>query len=164
MKKYLLYFTFCALLILSWCWDSQDSQSWTWDVLSWDINEEIQELSWGTTQEETVEPEATENEQTVEEGTWAEVWSWEEVEVTPARQAWFWVEECNKIIDFNLCVISKAPIENQELMKESLQKAVEPWKLLANAQLREVCQKTIEKDTFKEVVAHYEALDNWCKY
>jgi hypothetical protein len=45
-------------------------------------------------------------------------------------------------------------------MKESLQKAVEPWKLLANAQLREVCQKTIEKDTFKEVVAHYEALDN----
>ena len=65
MKKYLLYFTFCALLILSWCWDSQDSQSWTWDVLSWDINEEIQELIWGTTQEETVEPEATENEQTV---------------------------------------------------------------------------------------------------
>jgi hypothetical protein len=45
-------------------------------------------------------------------------------------------------------------------MKISLQKAVEPLKILANAQLREVCLKTIEKTTFKEVVNHYEALED----
>ncbi|MBR6907492.1 hypothetical protein IKN40_03150 [bacterium] len=45
-------------------------------------------------------------------------------------------------------------------MKESLQKAVESWKILANAHLREICQKTIEKETFKEVVNHYASLDD----
>ena len=125
---------------------------------------------------ETIEkPENVENtsntvnssEQTPEVSTWdtVENWSWENAPAPTRRtQSWFWVEECNRIIDFNLCVISKAPIENQEAMKESLQKAVEPWKILANAQLREVCQKTIEKTTFKEVVNHYEALEDWCKY
>jgi hypothetical protein len=45
-------------------------------------------------------------------------------------------------------------------MKLSLQKAVEPRKILANAQLREVCQKTIDNSTFKEVVNHYESLED----
>ena len=94
-----------------------------------------------------------------------EVESWEVAQApTRPKQTRFWVEECNRIIDFNLCVISKAPIENQEAMKESLQKAVESWKILANAHLREICQKTIEKETFKEVVNHYASLDDWCKY
>ncbi len=183
MKKYILYFSIFSLIVLSWCWETEQPQSWTWEIISgwmWDslIQEYSEDMDTPAPEENVETTEKTENvedtsntgnnsQQTSEVSTWntVENGSWENTPA-PARktQSWFWVEECNRIIDFNLCIISKAPIENQEAMKESLQKAVEPWKILANAQLREVCQKTIEKTTFKEVVNHYEALENWCKY
>ena len=174
MKKYLLYFSILSVLILSWCKDSNVEQTWTWEVAtSWAFDSLIQEYSEsmdtpeGTPEETKKETQSTENTWVVntEELSWNEsAWSWEIKAPEPVRQTWFWVEECDRIIDFNLCIISKAPVENHEAMKESLQKAVEPWKLLANAQLREVCQKAIEKDTFKEVRSHYEALEDWCRY
>ena len=179
MKKYLLYFSILSVLILTWCTDSNVEQTWTWEVAtSWAFDSLIQEYSESMeiaeSPEETLEKvENTEIIQDTETNTdeIPENNSWETVinetwviANEPVRNTWFWVEECDRIIDFNLCIVSKAPIENQEPMKESLQKAVEPWKLLANAQLREICQKSIEKDTFKEVREHYESLDDWCKY
>ena len=183
MKKYILYFSLFSLIILSWCWETEQPQCLTWEIASgwmWDslIQEYSEDMDAPIPEENNETIEKTEDvdntgntvnisKQTPEVSTWniTENWSWENTPAPTSRtQSWFWVEECNRIIDFNLCVISKAPIENQEAMKESLQKAVEPWKILANAQLREVCQKTIEKTTFKEVVNHYEALEDWCKY
>ena len=184
MRKYLLSFLILSLLILSWCWESNEIQVWTWDSTSWAFDSLIQDYSEVTSEpsipvENTEENNGTEipqstsinensedtSSQALETNSWEAVWngSWT-ITPPPVRNTWFWVDECDRIIDFNLCVISKAPFENQEPMKESLKKAVEPWKLLATTQLREVCQKTIEKDTFKEVREHYEALDDWCKY
>ena len=70
------------------------------------------------------------------------------------------LDECNRIIDFDLCIIDKAPIENQPVMKESLQSAIESRKIMANAQLREVCKDIQMSNSFQEVVTHYEGLDN----
>ena len=186
MKKYLLYFSILSVAILSWCTDSNVEQTWTWEIAtSWAFDSLIQDYSedmdapkvqevdneTNETVEKVENTENTNNTEEVSEQSNTSSWntveneSWEVTQApTRPRQSWFWVEECNRIIDFNLCVISKAPIENQEAMKESLQKAVESRKILANAHLREICQKTIEKETFKEVVNHYESLENWCKY
>ncbi len=197
MKKYLLYFSIISLVFFAWCWEDNQQQTLTWDVVTWwwamdaliqEYREDMDEKPVEQTVEQTENKEVSENKVTTE-NTWnveekavenaenstnenvSEVSSWENIEniswteaPKPVRESWFWIEECDRIINFDLCVISKAPIENQETMKISLQKAVEPWKILANAQLREVCLKTIEKTTFKEVVNHYEALEDWCKY
>jgi len=45
-------------------------------------------------------------------------------------------------------------------MKESLQSAIESRKIMANAQLREVCKDIQMSNSFQEVVTHYEGLDN----
>lgn len=187
MKKYFIYFSILSVLVFSWCTDSNIEPTWTWEIATgWAFDSLIQEYSEDMdapkiSEENNITNEIIENDRNSEstnnsgqisepkdtDSSWniVEIESWE-VAQAPARpkQTRFWVEECNRIIDFNLCVISKAPIENQEAMKESLQKAVESWKILANAHLREICQKTIEKETFKEVVNHYASLDDWCKY
>jgi len=181
------------ILAWCWETETETPQNWTWWIETWwardsliqDYSEDMVkaeepvvntwvEATTNTTEEKVEEVEEvsetnsdtdTHPTQNSEETTWAtnENLSWN-ITPKPARQSWFWVEECDRIIDFNLCVISKAPIENQETMKLSLQKAVEPRKILANAQLREVCQKTIDNSTFKEVVNHYESLEDWCQY
>lgn len=68
----------------------------------------------------------------------------------------FPVELCNRIIAFDQCIIAKAPIENQQVMKQQLIKVIEPWRLLADAQLREICQQITVQESFLEVVKHYE--------
>lgn len=40
-------------------------------------------------------------------------------------------------------------------MKQQLIKVLEPWKLLADSQLREVCQQIAVQENFLEVVDHY---------
>ena len=152
------------LFVLVWCWTDEESESIsTWEVLTW--WEYLEGLSGEIdTQLETFDQDNSD--------ITGEVFSWNEqdqtvgevIEETVAKQSWFWVEECNRIIDFNLCVISKAPVENQPSMKESLQKAIESWTLMANAQLREVCQDAVSRESFKEVVEHYANLEDGCAY
>lgn len=74
----------------------------------------------------------------------------------------FPVELCNRIIAFDQCIIAKAPIENQQVMKQQLIKVIEPWRLLADAQLREICQQITVQESFLEVVKHYEKQG--CKF
>ena len=74
----------------------------------------------------------------------------------------FSVELCNKIIHFSQCIISKAPIENQSVMKKKLREVLAPRKLLADAQLQEVCQQVTLQEKFQEVVEHYQ--DQGCVF
>jgi hypothetical protein len=74
----------------------------------------------------------------------------------------FPVELCNKIIAFNQCIIAKAPVENQPVMKQQLVKVIQPWRLLAETQLREVCQQIAAQENFLEVVKHYQ--EQGCKF
>ena len=74
----------------------------------------------------------------------------------------FPVELCNKIIAFNQCIIAKAPVENQPVMKQQLVKVIQPWRLLVETQLREVCQQIAAQENFLEVVKHYQ--EQGCKF
>lgn len=164
MKKYMLCWILILCLLCTGCHDNnKDYESeGSWESLTWIINDNILQ-SWENlvTEEKIIENN---------EITWDIQWSseeksvWEAIEETVTKQSWFWVDECNRIIDFNLCVISKAPLENQPVMRESLQKAIESWKIMANPQLREVCQDVINSNSFIEVKNHYESLDDWCVY
>lgn len=136
---------------LSACWNDTKTESWTgeiatWAQLSWMMlpaNEDQSSFSW------VAEHWALTGENSLSGAK------------TPS-QAWFPVELCNQIVAFNLCVISKAPIENQPVMKEQLIKVLEPWRLLADSQLREVCQQISVQESFLEVVKHYEIQG--CKF
>ena len=56
---------------------------------------------------------------------------------------------------FNFCVIKNAPLENQSAMEKSLEQTLQPWKLMADTQLREACEAVVKNDTFQEVKNHY---------
>lgn len=71
---------------------------------------------------------------------------------------------CNSIVDLYTCIIEKAPIENQPLMRASLEQVIEPRKLMADAQLREVCQEITTLTTFQEVMQHYTGTGHGCKF
>ena len=170
MKRYLLILFFLSCIVFSWCWNNKGNlaEEQTWENISWSgiLNDMLSDI-----QETTETVSSIENNQ-AEEMTWEQEGNeeieeqtvWETMEQVVNKQSRFWVDECNRIIDFDLCIIDKAPIENQPVMKESLQSAIESWKIMANAQLREVCKDIEMSNSFQEVVAHYGGLDNWCIY
>lgn len=154
MKK-LRLLILCRLLalILSACWTDKKNESWTGEIatgtlISWAIlpvNQNQNFFSWGgetwtLTEERTL--------------------SWSENLV----QDWFPIKLCNQIVALNLCVISKAPLENQPVMKAQLQKSLEPRKLLADADLRQICQNIVEQTSFQEVMKHYTGTGNACSF
>ncbi len=155
MMKKIRLLGLCGVLVfsLSACKDKKKLESWTGEIatgtqLSWAMfpaNEDQNSFSWGT-------------------ATWAltgeSALSWAET----SSQAWFPVELCNQIVALNLCVISKAPIENQPVMKAQLQKSLEPRKLLADADLRQICQDIVDQASFQEVMKHYTGTGNACTF
>ncbi len=155
MMKKIRLLGLCGVLVfsLSACKDEKKLESWTGELatgvqLSWAIlpvDEDQNSFSWGT-------------------ATWAltgaTALSWAET----SSQAWFPVELCNQIVALNLCVISKAPIENQPVMKAQLQKSLEPRKLLADADLRQICQDIVDQASFQEVMKHYTGTGNACTF
>ena len=40
-------------------------------------------------------------------------------------------------------------------MEKSLEQTLQPWKLMADTQLREACEAVVKNDTFQEVKNHY---------
>lgn len=40
-------------------------------------------------------------------------------------------------------------------MEKSLEQTLQPWKLMADIQLREACEAVVKNDTFQEVKNHY---------
>ena len=154
MKKRGVY---CALLlvvfVLSACEASKKAESWTGEITTGAqlsgmlilVDEEQNAWSWET-------------EKWVLSGEKTSWWT----ETPP--QAWFPVELCNKIVAFNLCIISKAPIENQPVMKAQLQKSLEPRKLLVDADLRQICQNIVEQASFQEVLSHYTGTGHACTF
>ncbi|MDO4714529.1 MAG: hypothetical protein Q4B28_08065 [bacterium] len=73
----------------------------------------------------------------------------------PTIHSRFSVPLCNTIVDLYECIIQNAPLENQPVMQTSLDQVLEPRTMMADAQLREVCQEVIQQDTFQEVMQHY---------
>lgn len=71
------------------------------------------------------------------------------------RNHLFPIQVCNRIVDFYFCVIKNAPLENQSAMEKSLEQTLQPWKLMADTQLREACEAVVKNDTFQEVKNHY---------
>ncbi|MBB1579291.1 MAG: hypothetical protein HG424_004905 [candidate division SR1 bacterium] len=71
------------------------------------------------------------------------------------KNHFFSIQVCNRIVDFYSCVIKNAPLENQSAMEKSLEQTLQPWKLMADTQLREACEAVVKNDTFQEVKNHY---------
>ena len=89
--------------------------------------------------------------------TWTNTWS------KTSEKTWiFSVELCNQIVAFNQCIISKAPVENQPIMKQQLAKVIEPRHLLVEPQLQEICKSITSENSFIEVVSHYK--DQGCEF
>ena len=82
--------------------------------------------------------------------SWTVVWAQEE-----EKNHFFSIQVCNRIVDFYFCVIKNAPLENQSAMEKSLEQTLQPWKLMADTQLREACEAVVKNDTFQEVKNHY---------
>lgn len=82
--------------------------------------------------------------------SWAIAWAQEE-----EKNHFFSIQVCNRIVDFYSCVIKNAPLENQSAMEKSLEQTLQPWKLMADTQLREACEAVVKNDTFQEVKNHY---------
>ncbi|MFC2494874.1 MAG: hypothetical protein ACFNWZ_01545 [Candidatus Absconditicoccaceae bacterium] len=81
---------------------------------------------------------------------------------TSEKTGIFPVELCNQIVAFNQCIISKAPVENQPIMKQQLAKVIEPRHLLVEPQLQEICKSITSENSFIEVVSHYK--DQGCEF
>lgn len=160
MKKiwyFLFLFSFSLLLFGCWKENPTDDTGTGWNI-SWTATEalisswkEITSEYWDPSSGQIFSDEKATN-------SWA-LLSWN---TQISQQGLFSIELCNQIIAFNRCIISKAPIENQPVMKEQLVKVIEPWKLLADAQLREICQETVNNDRFEEVRIHYK--DQGCEF
>ena len=96
----------------------------------------------------------TESSTSVSNGSWVSSWAvaWAQ------KEEWnhlFPIQVCNRIVDFYSCVIKNAPLENQSAMEKSLEQTLQPWKLMADTQLREACEAVVKNDTFQEVKNHY---------
>lgn len=147
MKK-IWYLLMIGLMIFGlWgCWGNETAEKelqGSGEMLSWAsfLTWTIAELSWAEASHLT-------GMQTIS-GTQL---SWMQTTVTTTL---FPVELCNKIISFNRCIISKAPIENQAVMKQQLLKVIEPWKGVPNIQLQEICYRITQEENFQEVLSHY---------
>ena len=111
--------------------------------LSW--AQQVSMLSWNW---------ITESSTSVSNGSWVFSWTaaWAQKE---ERNHLFPIQVCNRIVDFYFCVIKNAPLENQSAMEKSLEQTLQPWKLMADTQLREACEAVVKNDTFQEVKNHY---------
>ena len=87
-------------------------------------------------------------------GSWVSSWT---VALAQEKEKnhFFSIQVCNRIVDFYSCVIKNAPLENQSAMEKSLEQTLQPWKLMADTQLREACEAVVKNDTFQEVKNHY---------
>lgn len=74
----------------------------------------------------------------------------------------FPVHLCNQIINLYECIISRAPIENQTVMRDGLKKSIETRHLMASSQLSQVCQNIHNDTTFQLVRQHYATGDQAC--
>ena len=156
MMKKLWLFGLCGLLlfILSACGESKKAESSlsgtniSGTVVSWTVSH-----STSGSQDISGSDMSSWNSQTWSQASWSFA--------VPIKSL-FPVELCNKIIAFNQCIIAKAPVENQPVMKQQLVKVIQPWRLLAEAQLREVCQQVSIQENFLEVVKHYQ--EQGCKF
>lgn len=155
MKKRGVY---CALLlvvfILSACEEGKISES----SLSW-MNISGTVVSWAVSNSTSGSQDISGSDMS----SWnSQTWSQASWSFAVPIKSLFPVELCNKIIAFNQCIIAKAPVENQPVMKQQLVKVIEPWRLLAETQLREVCQQIAAQENFLEVVKHYQ--EQGCKF
>lgn len=179
MKKYMILLVLIIALLFAWCekstsTDEQEEQVESWTDLStlidisdtWVDPDDVREL------DRPIVPETEEWTWVYEElfadtmvNTWEESLNLENqlVESTP-QGVWFADSVCNQIYNFDLCIISKAPLENQEVMKEHLERAVESWKILGASDLHKVCYDIIQRDSFRDIVAHYQSIEDWCHF
>lgn len=154
MKKGLVFFL-SILIFLSWCGGKTEDQTlWSGEVATWIEAAPVVEhgesfsswgvLSWGhdVVISWTVQ---TGNNQW---GSWTVS--------AHVKKRYFKAELCDQIVKFNLCVITKAPIENQPVMKKKLQEALSVWRKMADTQLNEICKDIVSDEVFLEVVEHYE--------
>lgn len=95
----------------------------------------------------------TQHSTSVSNGSW--VFSWTVALAQEEEKNHFSIQVCNRIVDFYSCVIKNAPLENQSAMEKSLEQTLQPWKLMADTQLREACETVVKNDTFQEVKNHY---------
>ena len=159
-----MFFILIFCLLLTACWDKDNEiNQGTGDNnltgslgISWSINEEENEGTQVDNHENVDAPQDNTSEIQDENQ-----WTWE---IQVAEKGWTVDALCNSIIAFDICVISKAPIENQGVMQEQLKKSLEPRKILWGVQLHEVCQDIVQWDTFMGVVNHYASLENGCKF
>lgn len=133
-------FTLTGENLLSW---SQVLSGVAQFELSW--AQQVSMLSWNW---------ITESSTSVSNGSW--VFSWTAaLAQKEERNHLFPIQVCNRIVDFYFCVIKNAPLENQSAMEKSLEQTLQPWKLMADTQLREACEAVVKNDTFQEVKNHY---------
>lgn len=133
-------FTLTGENLLSW---SQVLSGVAQFELSW--AQQVSMLSWNW---------ITESSTSVSNGSW--VFSWTAaLAQKEERKHLFPIQVCNRIVDFYFCVIKNAPLENQSAMEKSLEQTLQPWKLMADTQLREACEAVVKNDTFQEVKNHY---------
>ena len=155
MKKRGVYFTLLLVVfVLSACEEGKKAESSlsgtniSGTVISWAVSN-----STSGSQDISGSEISSWNSQTWSQASWSFA--------VPIKSL-FPVELCNKIIAFNQCIIAKAPVENQPVMKQQLVKVIQPWRLLAETQLREVCQQIAAQENFLEVVKHYQ--EQGCKF
>lgn len=133
-------FTLTGESLLSW---SQVLSGVAQFELSW--AQQVSMLSWNW---------ITESSTSVSNGSW--VFSWTAaLAQKEERNHLFPIQVCNRIVGFYFCVIKNAPLENQSAMEKSLEQTLQPWKLMADTQLREACEAVVKNDTFQEVKNHY---------
>lgn len=86
-------------------------------------------------------------------------WSWEQVEELVVWEVelsgYFWIGLCDEIIQLYHCIIDHAPLENQPVMRNSLEQVIEPRRHMADPQVQEICQEIRKQETFQEVMQHY---------
>ena len=133
-------FTLTGENLLSW---SQVLSGVSQFELSW--AQQVSMLSWNW---------ITESSTSVSNWSWVSSWTlaWAQEE---EKNHFFSIQVCNRIVDFYFCVIKNAPLENQSAMEKSLEQTLQPWKLMADTQLREACEAVVKNDTFQEVKNHY---------
>ena len=133
-------FTLTGENLLSWSQALSGKEQFD---LSW--VQQVSMLSWNW---------ITQNSTSVSNGYWVSSWAvaWAQEE---EKNHFFSIQVCNRIVDFYSCVIKNAPLENQSAMEKSLEQTLQPWKLMADTQLREACEAVVKNDTFQEVKNHY---------
>lgn len=67
----------------------------------------------------------------------------------------FLATECNRYWKLNLCIIEKAPLENQEIMKKRLEEKLAIWDDFALADQQKICKEVLLQEQTQEVLEHY---------